>query len=526
MPGQRRCARTAALWGSERRARLRADKKAPSGAPGGPPEARATSPVAWHAEGPGTGLPPSETGPLTSSSRSPQLPDPGNPTKSSQVRRLAVCLLALALLVVAGCSREQADLQPRPSQPVPVLLVGVDGFEWNVVLPLLREGRLPHIQKLMEEGIYGTMKTQQPTRSPAIRTTIATGKTPEVHGIDGFLRTEDPPILRTSADRKAKAFRNILSERRRTVDCIGWWVTFPVEEINGVLVAQSNTWASAEERGINKGTLIPGVDGQVHPEEYADAFLGIVGKVNEDLTGILDDVIETVGKEPTEEVADALEVSRRAYRADTIYEKLAIRLLSEEPAPDLMAVYFGTPDVVGHRFWKHMDLHALTPEVSEPQGFPGWSKVISHSYERVDRAIGNLRKHLPRDAVIMIISDPGMRPWGHHDAPASFFVAAGPGIKKLGGKPVSQLHHDDLTRVGSVMDVLPTLLALVHMPAARDMSGSVMDRVVMLPEGTILPRVDTYDTPEWVERRAGAAGTIDDSEPERLEQLRSLGYIK
>ena len=75
------------------------------------------------------------------------------------VRSLPVLVLLLAL--AAGCGGE-----PRSTHPI--LLVAVDGVEWDVALPLLRAGRLPNLRKLMERGRYGELESFQPTSSPII----------------------------------------------------------------------------------------------------------------------------------------------------------------------------------------------------------------------------------------------------------------------------------------------------------------------------------------------------------------------
>ena len=90
-----------------------------------------------------------------------------------------VCALVVAL-IPAGCSA------PDPVPTAPILLIGVDGLEWSVLAPMIRHGELPHLRSLMERGTYGKLETLQPTVSPVIWTTIATGKRPEHHGILHF----------------------------------------------------------------------------------------------------------------------------------------------------------------------------------------------------------------------------------------------------------------------------------------------------------------------------------------------------
>ncbi|MBW2723761.1 MAG: hypothetical protein JRE71_05190 [Deltaproteobacteria bacterium] len=80
--------------------------------------------------------------------------------------------------------------------------------------------------------------------------------------------------------------------------------------------------------------------------------------------------------------------------------------------------------------------------------------------------------------------------------------------------------------LGSVVDVTPTLLALMGLPLGDDMDGRVLSSVV--DEGFLSRRplrsVATHDTEALRATRAalspGAPG-----QNERLEQLRSLGYL-
>ena len=77
--------------------------------------------------------------------------------------------------------------------------------------------------------------------------------------------------------------------------------------------------------------------------------------------------------------------------------------------------------------------------------------------------------------------------------------------------------------MGSVLDITPTLLALKGLPRAADMDGAPLAELIETAvAGTVVP---THDTPEWLAtRRARMREAIHESE--RLEQLRSLGYIE
>jgi arylsulfatase A-like enzyme len=77
--------------------------------------------------------------------------------------------------------------------------------------------------------------------------------------------------------------------------------------------------------------------------------------------------------------------------------------------------------------------------------------------------------------------------------------------------------------VGSVLDITPTLLALKGIPRAADMDGAPLAELIQAAVAEKV--VPTHDTPEWLAtRRARMRDAMHQSE--RLEQLRSLGYIQ
>ena len=93
---------------------------------------------------------------------------------------------------------------------------------------MLRDGRLPNLEKLMARGQYGRLGSFRPTFSPIIWTSIATGKKAESHGILGFVTPEDDEVasrLYTNLDRKTKAIWNIAGRmcRHRPVRLPWFW---------------------------------------------------------------------------------------------------------------------------------------------------------------------------------------------------------------------------------------------------------------------------------------------------------------
>jgi arylsulfatase A-like enzyme len=85
----------------------------------------------------------------------------------------------------------------------------------------------------------------------------------------------------------------------------------------------------------------------------------------------------------------------------------------------------------------------------------------------------------------------------------------------------------EFAQIGSIFDVAPTVLALLGIPVGRDMDGDVMRSLLAddFLEGRPVRYVSTHTEPEWFDSRAKPAIASGDA-PERIEQLRALGYLK
>ncbi len=463
---------------------------------------------------------------------------------------------ALAALLCT-CSREpaegRADAMRAGADEPPLLLLAVDGLEWSVLLPLVQAGELPAIAAQMERGTFGALRSMVPTASPVIWTTIATGKGPRQHGITGFVYSrpsaqgEELRVF-TSGQRQTKAFWNILSDAGIPVDVIGWWVTYPAEPVLGLMVAQTNTTAGLQPDdapALLKGSLQAGVEGQVFPREREDEVLAILGAVDEELPEIVARLCGQPTATPGEVERILWEETRWSLRADETYLRVAEQRLREPPAV-VTAVYLGAPDVIGHRFWRHAH-PAQFESPPAPEQVEAFGGLLAAAYRRVDRALAALLERMPEETRVLIVSDHGMhacnrdalfspgapRPellsGDHLDAPPGVLIAAGSGFGAGGPErqAIGAFDLESLESVGSVLDVLPTLLVLLGLPVGEDMDGGPMPGVLDPQLLTARPprSVPTHDTPQWL--REHEAFRVDSRDlEERLEQLRALGYVR
>src|SRR5580704_11517614 len=129
-----------------------------------------------------------------------------------------------------------------------VALIGWDAADWRIIHSLLDAGLMPNLRKLVERGAMGNIATLDPPMSPLLWTSIATGKTADLHGIHGF--AEPDPVTGgirpiTSTSRKVKALWNILSQSGLRSLVVNWFASHPAEPICGAYVADSYRTATA-----------------------------------------------------------------------------------------------------------------------------------------------------------------------------------------------------------------------------------------------------------------------------------------
>ena len=126
-----------------------------------------------------------------------------------QYRRFAYLVMALALMIVVGLmvylqverktvATSTATAQ-RASTKLKLYWFIPDGFRADPevfrVFEWARQGKLPNIRYLMENGSYGYSIPVFPGHTPSNFATLMTGTYPKVHGVvDGPIRLEGYPL--------------------------------------------------------------------------------------------------------------------------------------------------------------------------------------------------------------------------------------------------------------------------------------------------------------------------------------------
>ncbi len=410
-------------------------------------------------------------------------------------------------------------MSDRPARKV--LLIGWDAADWRVISPLMDEGKMPHLQRLVERGVMGNIATLHPLLSPMLWASIATGKRPYKHGILGFAEpTPDGAGVRpvSSLSRKTKALWNICHQSGLKSLVVGWWPSAPVEPIDGVMV--SNHYHHAGRPLEEPWPLPPGT---VHPPRLAET-----------LKDLRFHPAELVGEQVLPFVPRAAEIDQDKDRrlagvmktlAECVTVHSAVTWLMENEPWDLGAVYYDAIDHFAHGFMRYHP--PRQPFVSE-RDFELYSGVVAAAYRFHDMMLGTLLELAGADAHVILCSDHGFHP--DHNRPADIpdepagpavehrdlgiVVIAGPGVRR-----------DELVHGASLLDVTPTVLTLLGLPVGEDMDGRPLVQAFDRP-----PEVETI--PSW-DAVPGDAALHDESlqiDPlaarEAINQLVELGYVE
>jgi hypothetical protein len=71
-----------------------------------------------------------------------------------------------------------------------VFVVGLDGGTLDLLGPWMQEGRLPHLQQLMEAGVSGELESTIPPQMAVAWSSCMTGKNAGKHGLFDFIAQE------------------------------------------------------------------------------------------------------------------------------------------------------------------------------------------------------------------------------------------------------------------------------------------------------------------------------------------------
>jgi len=412
------------------------------------------------------------------------------------------------------------------------LLIGIDGMSWTAILPMVRRGELPNIERLMEQGSYGVLHSLRSYRksvkewgywSPVVWTSLATGVRPQRHGITDFV-TPGKGRIASSTDRKAPAFWNLFSAFGKRVGVVGWWATWPAEKVSGYLVSSHAGLRGWRARELARPHL-------TYPEDLADQ-LSLRGDTPESVVDWANREIFPFERYPVLQKTELKTIYSVLWQ-DRAYLRATQHLIQENDPVDLYAVYFEGIDALSHQFWKAYVDPDDADEITLPEGFRKHTRIIPTYYRVIDSYIGQLLDILPDDVTVLIVSDHGFRldpknAKGANHSPYGVLMARGEGIargKSINLDPLGSLREAFDRHPTGVLDVLPTLLYLHGLPVAKDLDGEIVGSLFerRFVGAHPLLQVDSYG--DFRKNREVEIKVDPNTAKEYEDRLRALGYI-
>jgi predicted AlkP superfamily phosphohydrolase/phosphomutase len=395
---------------------------------------------------------------------------------STNISRMGWMLFGCSLVALPVHSQAQ-DGPRRPR----VIVVGVNGAEWDIIRPLLVRGEMPNLAGVIERGVSGKLRTVSAPNCPKVYSVFETSTPPEENGITGFVVQG---ATASTAMLKREPLWSLLSENKITVGMANVPATFPAVPVNGYMISGMLTRGKNCEDGLLCSPKLSEVQGgdAVYPKSLEAELEANVGDFPIDCARMpgMKDLLGQEEKAVSEWLA---QVSRTREQQAKLFDYL---LTAHQTSFTFLVQ--SCEDRVGH--W----LYPIQPfNVSYSPKLQGLQvNAFPDQYRALDRVLGAILKHVDENTILLIISDHGIKPLremeshlAHRDHAGStpiiakhdfedgddvpgLFVALGPGIKK------------DVRVFGlsmSVYDIAPTILHIYGISVPKQMKGRVLTEI-------------------------------------------------
>ena len=245
------------------------------------------------------------------------------------------------------------------------LVIGLDCATWRVMTPLLKQGSLPNLQRLIGNGTSGTLRSTIPPMTPLAWTSIITGVNPGKHGIYDFVVQDCETYRVTPANYSCltrPAIWNIFNAYGKKVGVVNFPLAFPPPEVDSFFIS---------------GIASPEKESFAHPAHVMNFLKSKNYRIyprfgpNNGTKRYLDEVRELTD----------------------IQVEVALHLMKDEDWELMLVVLMGI-DWVQHYFWdKEID----------------GTNAVHAFYQYMDGKLGEILSKVEEDWNIVVLSDHGAR---------------------------------------------------------------------------------------------------------------------
>jgi predicted AlkP superfamily phosphohydrolase/phosphomutase len=258
-----------------------------------------------------------------------------------------------------------------------LFVLGLDSLPPKVLYEGMDRGSFKYIRSLVEESARYIMRSCYPPITVPAWMVMFTGKTPGELGIYGFRHRRPGSFeyyIVNSNYIKHETIWEEASRRGLRVGVYGVPPTYPPKPLNGFMVTDFTT---------------PG-------PEKPYTFPPWLKRELESVTGptIFDIVYRSNDKE---------RVANDLFKMLDNHQR-QVEYLAKKKRWDMFVYVEISVDRAHHAFWKYFD-----KEHPRHEEHPRYSRVIPELYSRIDRWFERLHKEMPKDTVIVVVSDHGIK---------------------------------------------------------------------------------------------------------------------
>lgn len=267
-----------------------------------------------------------------------------------------------------------------------VLVIGLDGATPELIERWIEEDKLPHLKRVMQQGVYGRLRSVYPPISPAAWTTFATGYNPGKHGVYDFRDYDNKRyscFADTIVDSNAfagKTIWDIVGAAGQKVGVVTVPVTYPAWKVNGFMISGYPTPDESKS--------------YTYPPELAQTIPPLIGDSTLFKSGMRQELFE--------------EMKRLMYQCTGV----SINQMKKDDY-GLFIMVIGATDRAHHDWWMYID---PTHPAYTPEGADRYGHLIQETYQVADECVGKFLEEVDDHTTVIIMSDHG---GGAH--PAHYF---------------------------------------------------------------------------------------------------------
>ncbi len=271
------------------------------------------------------------------------------------------------------------------------MIVGLDGATFDIIDPMIREGKLPNLSHMITNGSRGILNSVIPPYSPPAWMSMLTGKNPGKHGIFHFLKRKEG-----SYELEVASFRDV-SERN----------LFSILTKEGLGSGVMNIPLTYPPPSKVKGFFVSGIPVPPNSRSYA-----VPGGMVETLekAGYMVDV-DFRGFHPNFEYEedrweDYQDLLDRLIAVEKTRVDMFLDLMDRDDV-QLLFLVISLTDRVQHYFWRFSDRDH--PGHSE-EGEKRFGDAIERAYRLSDELLGKVMDRGGTGANYLVVSDHGAGP--------------------------------------------------------------------------------------------------------------------